>query len=317
LFAAVANVNWALMSETPPSGYISDVARAQYGEHMAHWRVRSHVDKLVEEEFDFKMALLDSLQLAGDETILDIGCGDATDLKALRARGHQGVLVGLDIRDEAYPGMVKEFGQTQQAKQGRRWFWQRKEPEPEPALPFHYLKGEAKHLPLADNSVDVVMASFVLYHIDNPEDALAEINRVLKPGGKVAVATSGRGHKKKHRQLENEIANFIGIEEHQPMAATFTADIAEVLLPRFFNIVFRGRYSRQITLNNEQDVLDYVLSLDSSFLDVPPEKASRLSAARDELIKPKLRAKKKRRFKDSIDRRYYVGFWKESTKTAD
>ena len=49
-------------------------------------------------------------------------------------------------------------------------------------IEIHNTAGE--HLPLADNSADVVVATRVLCSVDNPTQVLAEIHRVLKPTGK-------------------------------------------------------------------------------------------------------------------------------------
>ena len=45
--------------------------------------------------------------------------------------------------------------------------------------------GDAMQLPIADNSIDVMISSSVFEHIKNPEMAASEIARVLKKGGKV------------------------------------------------------------------------------------------------------------------------------------
>lgn len=47
----------------------------------------------------------------------------------------------------------------------------------------------ADDLPLADDSVDVVVCTQVLEHVPEPGAALAEFHRVLRPGGRVAIST--------------------------------------------------------------------------------------------------------------------------------
>jgi ubiquinone/menaquinone biosynthesis C-methylase UbiE len=50
-----------------------------------------------------------------------------------------------------------------------------------------YRKGEAGELPLADRSVEHVFANMYLHHVDDPARAIAEMARVLKPGGRLTV----------------------------------------------------------------------------------------------------------------------------------
>ncbi|HEU5456394.1 MAG TPA: methyltransferase domain-containing protein [Nocardioides sp.] len=75
--------------------------------------------------------------------------------------------------------------------------------EPNPALrevaarraeatgsPAVYVDGTADTLPLADTSVDVLVCERVLQHVDDPDAAVREFARVLRPGGRVALLDS-------------------------------------------------------------------------------------------------------------------------------
>ena len=53
---------------------------------------------------------------------------------------------------------------------------------------------DAQYVPIADNSVDAVIANHMLYHVPNIDLALAEFVRVLKPDGVVYATTNGRNH---------------------------------------------------------------------------------------------------------------------------
>ena len=53
---------------------------------------------------------------------------------------------------------------------------------------------DVQALPFADGSFDVVSANWVLYHVEDLERGIAELARVLRPGGLLVAATQGRGH---------------------------------------------------------------------------------------------------------------------------
>ncbi|MCL0048707.1 class I SAM-dependent methyltransferase [Dehalococcoidia bacterium] len=51
------------------------------------------------------------------------------------------------------------------------------------------IKGDARFFPFKDNSFDLITATEVLEHVEEYEDVISEINRVLKPGGFVFMTT--------------------------------------------------------------------------------------------------------------------------------
>ena len=52
---------------------------------------------------------------------------------------------------------------------------------------IEYVHGYAESLPFKDNSIDIVTISFGMRNFNNYEDALKEINRILKPKGTLAI----------------------------------------------------------------------------------------------------------------------------------
>jgi SAM-dependent methyltransferase len=53
---------------------------------------------------------------------------------------------------------------------------------------------DVQGLPFADGEFDVVVANWVLYHVEDLDKGLAELARVLRPGGALVAGTEGRGH---------------------------------------------------------------------------------------------------------------------------
>lgn len=65
----------------------------------------------------------------------------------------------------------------------------------------HLVEGDAHELPLDDNSQDMIYANLLLHHLTDPLTAIREMNRVLKPGGRV-VLSDVKQHR--HRWVKEE-----------------------------------------------------------------------------------------------------------------
>jgi malonyl-CoA O-methyltransferase len=102
--------------------------------------------------------------------VLDLGAGTGRMTGELKRRYRGALVVALDLA----PGMLREARRHQQ-------FFRR----------FERVCGDAVRLPIADATVDVVVSSLMLQWCDPPDQAFAEIRRVLKPDGFFAFSTFG------------------------------------------------------------------------------------------------------------------------------
>ena len=75
---------------------------------------------------------------------------------------------------------------------------------------FHPVAGRAIDLPFRDASFDLVTASFVLNHFARYGTALFDMTRVLRPGGKLAVATWGPGVDELQRTWRDLVSSVVG-----------------------------------------------------------------------------------------------------------
>jgi ubiquinone/menaquinone biosynthesis C-methylase UbiE len=73
------------------------------------------------------------------------------------------------------------------------------------ARPFSFSTIDAQSIPFMKETFDAVIANHMLYHIPDRPLALAEIQRVLKPGGRLYASTIGRNHM---RELGELIGRF-------------------------------------------------------------------------------------------------------------
>jgi arsenite methyltransferase len=105
------------------------------------------------------------------ETVLDVGSGGGIDtILAARRVGPDGKAVGLDILEE-----MCERGRRHAAEAGVEGWTE-------------FVNGEMEDIPLPDESIDVVISNGVLNLSARKSRALAEMFRLLRPGGRICMA---------------------------------------------------------------------------------------------------------------------------------
>jgi len=64
---------------------------------------------------------------------------------------------------------------------------------PEASVPVEVVSGKAESLPFEDETFDTAVVTFVLCSVENPQAVLAEVRRVLRPGGRLVLLEHVRG----------------------------------------------------------------------------------------------------------------------------
>jgi ubiquinone/menaquinone biosynthesis C-methylase UbiE len=215
---------------------------------------------------DLPMWALDRYAWRGNETVLDIGTGTGQYLAPLRQRIPRGRIVAGDLA----PGMLRDL---------------KAKGVPGGAL---LLNADAEALPLASASCDVVLASYVLFFVPDIPRALAEMQRILKPGGVLLAVTMAEAYTDELRRLLYIAAEKVGVSGspnwlklHQRFNLTNGVDY---LAPHFQ--VAKQQHESALVFPSVEPVLTYVNSMrDSMRDDLPPHRTwdDFLAALREEV----------------------------------
>ncbi|WP_037602348.1 class I SAM-dependent methyltransferase [Streptacidiphilus rugosus] len=140
-------------------------------------------------------------------TVLDIGCGNGKFVTRLHRDRPDLHVIGTDIS----AGILAD-------------------------VPRPVVVADAQALPIADASVDAVLAMHMLYHVPDIPTAISELARVLKPGGLVIASTNSDTDKQELDQLwKQAAADVLGITEgpsRVSLSSRFSLEKAPELLGR-------------------------------------------------------------------------------------
>jgi SAM-dependent methyltransferase len=132
------------------------------------WGDTRYLDSVSAMAQDYKRRTFALLDAHPGARILDVGCGPGDDVRALADLvGGGGRVVGVDVREE----MIAQ-ARTRNAETG---------------LPVEFHIGSAYQLDFADDAFDGCRADRVFQHLERPREALTEMVRVTRSGGRVVV----------------------------------------------------------------------------------------------------------------------------------
>lgn len=130
----------------------------------------------------WKRRLVAMAALEGDETVLDLACGTGDITFAVARRVDRGQAIGLDITQRMLD--IAERKRRERA-----------------AVNVSFHRADILRIPFPDQSFDCVTGGYALRNVPDIEAALAEIRRVLKPGGRLLSLDFGHPRSRLYRWL--------------------------------------------------------------------------------------------------------------------
>lgn len=140
--------------------------------------------------------------------------------------------------------------------------------------------GDVQELPFADESFDCVAAHWMLYHVPDLDRGLAEIQRVLAPGGRLVAITNGKDHLL-------ELWKLVGAD-HLRLAREFTfgAENGEKILGRYFAEVEVRDAHGTVQVASREAIVRYLSSTEAwrPFVERVPDDVAPFSARRSNVV---------------------------------
>ncbi len=178
--------------------------------------------------------------MTGDSRVLEVGCG--TGAMAGRINALPGVtLVAVDFSERFVELTAARGVDARQA--------------------------DICYLPFEDDSFDVVYAGWMLYHVRDIDRALAEVRRVLRPGGTFVAVTNG----------DDSLADLRREAGGRPMVTSFSSENGEFTLRRRFSDVRRQDLETRAVFADHAEAQAYLDSSDEGLV-LPVFEGSRTCA---------------------------------------
>ncbi len=122
---------------------------------------------------------------------------------------------------------------------------------------FNFKEIDAQSIPFEDETFDAVIANHMLYHVPDKAKALAEIKRILKPGGHFFATTVGDNHLK---EITNWFRRIHKSEVWDSFANLFTLENGLDQLKPFFPNVTLSRYEDNLHVTELEPLIAYFRS---------------------------------------------------------
>lgn len=201
--------------------------------------------------------LYEEMELKSGMRILEVGCGNG----ALWTENLDKIPMGKGteiILSDISGGMLQDakrniFGEDNNYKRLK------KDNSQKLARVIKFQEFDCNNIPYSDESFDVVIANHTLFYCDKPEEAVAEIRRVLKKNGVLYASTYGGKHMKEITELVK------GFDDRMNLSANvlynvFGLDNGAKILSKSFDNVEKCIFDDALVVDKAEPLLEYIMS---------------------------------------------------------
>ena len=235
-----AAVDWSQMLQVVNLNEIEQKLKSQYlNSSNISARINLHKEYAVNKKGWFPW-LFEQCQIQPGDTILEIGCGDASLWRENRERIPENIKIVLsDLSD----GMMRDVKRSIGKKDER----------------FRFDVMDAHQIHMPDASVDLLIANHVLFYCEDLQQVFREIKRVLKPDGIFICSTYSGSHMKEISELVKEFDDRIVLSADR-LYERFGKENGKELLQKEFKDIVWVQYEDHLSVTDADALLAYILS---------------------------------------------------------
>ncbi|MCP4004975.1 MAG: methyltransferase domain-containing protein [bacterium] len=188
--------------------------------------------------------LFDQLALRSGEDLLELGCGSGNLWRENAGRIPDDMRILLSDSSE---GMLEQARERLRALEAR--------------VEFQHIDIAA--IPLKDESFDIALANHMLYHVADREQALREVHRILRPGGRFFASTTDWTHLIEIRELLQRFevdSSFLGVKRD---ASFFDLENGFAEIGAHFKHVNLRRRRDELQITSVSPLIRYIRSTTS------------------------------------------------------
>ena len=124
---------------------------------------------------------------------------------------------------------------------------------------FNCIVADAEKIPFKDAYFDSIIANHVLFYLNDLNQGLKEISRVLKPKGVLYCSTYGSNHMKEITDIVQSFDSRINLSNHS-LYDVFGLENGESILKQYFTSVQRMDYQDSLEITESKPLIDYIMS---------------------------------------------------------